>query len=223
MLHRLSIIRRLLPERRTSSEALTDQPYPQAQRQHALMVALDIAGFGLCDPYLQPALRAALYRIVQETCTSYGIRWAQTYSEDRGDGLFFLLDTRMMLHLEDLAISIAIALRKHNRGAEPAQRFAVRMSMHVGFLQRDGHGITGPDIILLHRLLEAPALKRHLADHPHAGFALIISDALQHVAAPSRMIVGRDYRRVSVQVKETTTHAWILRPEAPTCTGSPDR
>ena len=54
-------------------------------------------------------------------------------------------------------------VRRHNRVSCEAARIQVRIAGHIGPIQHDGHGFVGRDVNYLHRMLDAPALKRKLA------------------------------------------------------------
>ncbi|MCD0449044.1 hypothetical protein LO762_07550 [Actinocorallia sp. API 0066] len=174
------------------------------------MMGVDIAGFGRLDPYVHPAVRASLYRIVGEAAESNAIPWDQPEKrrEDRGDGFYLLADIGVIDRVEDLVVAIDAGLRRHNRRAPAEQRVTLRMAFHTGFVQHDEEGLTGPDPLLLFRLLDSKVLKEHLAESGRQS-AFAISAPAHHAAVQRRALTAADYVEVVVEEKETRERAWI--------------
>lgn len=82
------------------------------------------------------------------------------------------------------------------------------MSVHAGYVQADDHGVTGSDVILLFRLLEAPATRTKLARQP-GHLMVIVSDYLFQVVAGYGLIEPSDYQPITEELKETSAKAWI--------------
>jgi hypothetical protein len=189
------------------------------QRCHRAMFAVDIAAFGNRPAHLQILLRKVLYDIVPDACDAAGLPWKDCHHEDRGDGMFVIArsDADIDILLNPLAAQISHALRQHNNTANDTARIQVRMAIHAGYIQRDAHGITGPDLNHLFRLLEAPALKTTLTAHS-CGLALIVSGYLFDIATTYDLINPDEYEPTTVNLKETNATAWtrIPSPSPPT-------
>lgn len=187
-----------------------------ADPRHCSMFAVDIASFSQRDPDLQTHLRAALYAIIEDACRAAGVPWEHSHHEDRGDGIVLITsgDTSVKIMLDSLIIHIRRGLRAHNKVASAAAQIRLRMAVHAGFVNFDVHGASGPAIIHLFRLLDAPALKFHFAQH-HGDFALIVSDYLYTEVVPygSGLIEPASFYPIPVTVKETNCHAWIWLPD----------
>jgi hypothetical protein len=108
-------------------------------------------------------------------------------------------------------------IRRHNRVSCEDARIQVRVAIHIGPIQHDGYGFVGCDVNYLHRMLNAPALKRKLAISG-AEIALITSEYLYDnivVRRPS-LIDPATFKSLTVRVKETRTRAWAYTLGAPT-------
>lgn len=203
---------------------LADSATPYGLRPvHCAMLAVDIAGFSSRDPGTQQHLHAGLYRIVQDACNTAGVPWRICHHEDRGDGILVIAPAGVSPELLDsIAAHLCAGVRRYNKLANPGAKIRLRMALHAGYVRRDDEGVSGPDVIHLFRLLDAPQLKARLAAS-HANFALIISDHLyneviQH--APS-LIEPATYQHIAINNKETHTSAWIWLPSTSPPNGVP--
>lgn len=193
---------------------------PEHRSQHCLLFAVDVAGFTEPgrDDRVQLAVRGALYALVRDAFDGALLGWAQCLHEDRGDGMLVVVPMRMpsALLADPLAALLARRLREHNRAAPPARRIRLRAAAHIGEVHRDRHGLAGVAVNHLFRLLDAPALRRALADS--AGeLALIASDYLYDSVLrhrPGRVDPGA-FWPVEVQVKQTRARGWVHLPHAP--------
>lgn len=184
---------------------------------HQSILIFDVEGFG--DPHrdnsAQLAVRAGVYRVVQEAVHAAGVPWPACTHEDRGDGTIVLVppEVSKVLLLDPLLGCLSAALAEHNRTAALAQRFRLRMALHAGEVSRDAHGLSGADLVLACRMLDAAELKTALRRSP-GNLAVIVSDGIYDgiVRHRYRTIDPAGYHPVSVQVKKDRIHAWIHLP-----------
>lgn len=181
--------------------------------RHCVMFSVDISGFSGYPSHMQVRLRRILYRIMEDACEASGLPWQNCRHEDRGDGILVIVECAAdyIGILNRFPANVCAAIRAYNSSTDGTAKIRLRMSIHDGYVQPDQHGFTGPDVIHLCRLLDAPALKRRLVDH-EAHFALIISDHIHRIAADFGFIDPRDYQPITVKFKETEAPAWIRLP-----------
>lgn len=174
----------------------------------------DIAGFG--DPSRDDedrrVVREVTYRILLSALDALGVPPSDTYREDRGDGALVILSPAVPTAslVDPLAGHLAVALRLHNHRASAAVRVQLRVALHVGPITPDAEGLNGQAIIQTARLMEAPALKTALAE-TGADLGLIVSPFVYEafVAHLHGPLDPGSFEKVTVQVKETTTEAWM--------------
>ena len=180
---------------------------------HRAILIVDVESFG--DPSRtdanQVAVRRRMYAALQRSFAKSGIRWADCYTEDRGDGAFVLvppsvpkswLVSRVPGHLNDTLV-------RRNAASPPQERIRLRMALHAGEVQRDAHGVAGASLVQAFRLIEAPVLKSALADSPGV-IALIVSDWFyQEVERQDEAAEPSSFHQVRAVTKETDTAAWV--------------
>ncbi|RFS83467.1 hypothetical protein D0T12_20685 [Actinomadura spongiicola] len=185
----------------------------EAKPRHRLLVANDIPGFSRRDEAAKIAVRQALYTITQNACEAAGVRWRAIRHEDRGDGIFMILNSAgLETLLTPLLRETLAGIRRHNRSViDPQHELQLRMALNDGYVHQDPYGVTGEAVNLLFRLLEAETFKRQLKEST-ADFGLIISDSVYRTATGYRLIDSKDFTATCVDVKETRTHAWTYIP-----------
>jgi hypothetical protein len=184
---------------------------------HQSVVAFDVEGFS--DPYrddnAQAAVRAGVYQVVEESFAAAGIPWDLCVHEDRGDGAIVVVppDISKVLLLDPLLGSLSAALTGYNRAARLAERIRLRLAVHAGEVAMDQHGLSGTDLVVACRLLDAEELRAALRHSP-VPLAAIVSDGIYEgiVRHRYRNIEPANYHPVSVRVKRTQLNAWIHLP-----------
>jgi CRP-like cAMP-binding protein len=176
----------------------------------------DIAAFG--DPQRDDddrrVVRDALYRILQEAFEGSGVPWAACVHEDRGDGILSIAPPTVstVCLVDPLQALLAAKLKRYNRQAGAPVRIQLRAALHLGpvYYDRQG-GLCGHALIQTARLLDAPALKRTLADS-RADLAFISSEhvydtVIRHVQG---LVDPLAYQRIPIGVKEATYSGWMV-------------
>ncbi|SDY85278.1 hypothetical protein SAMN05421504_107184 [Amycolatopsis xylanica] len=191
---------------------------------HRTILAVDVRGFGdhrRTTPH-QVAVRDGMYRAVKRAFRAAGLSWDDCHREDRGDGVFLLApaETPKGPFVETLPLAVVAELRAHNANHPPEERIRLRMALHAGEVTFDDHGVTAGSVNLTFRLLDAPAVKKALAESPGV-LALIASGWFyDEVVRNSAVLDAATFRPVRVAVKETTTIAWVSLPDHPYLEGT---
>jgi tetratricopeptide (TPR) repeat protein len=188
-------------------------PYPT----HQSVLAFDVEGFS--DPYrddsAQTVIRAGIYQLIQDALASAGVPWDLCVHEDRGDGAIVVVPPEIskVLLLDPLLGSLSAALVDYNRDARLAERIRLRLVLHAGEVAMDEHGLSGTDLIVACRLLEAEELRLALRHSP-VPLAVIVSDGIYDsiVRHRFRNIDATTFHPVSIRVKRSRLHGWIHLP-----------
>ncbi|GAA2071291.1 cyclic nucleotide-binding domain-containing protein [Actinomadura alba] len=198
-------------------ERLTDNPpipsetaaaSPFWTGQNCTIMFLDIAGFGAPTRTEtdRRVIRTVLYEVLQQAFDDAAVSWAACHREDRGDGVLIVIPPGISTNvvLDSLIPQFSAGMGRHNRQAGEAQRFQVRVAVHVGPVVADTLGVSGSALIQAARLLDSLELKRRLAAGG-ADLGLIVSASVyETVVGPAA-----DFERVRVSAKETSTTAWM--------------
>jgi hypothetical protein len=191
---------------------------------HRAIVCVDIEHFTdsrLAD-WQRADMRKGLYRTLERAFAGSQIPWGECYSEDRGDGAFFLIhpDVPTARLVERLPFELAAELARHNQGAgargtgEEQVRLRVRVAVNAGEVrieEKGKRGVVGTPLNLAFRLLDATELKAALRAAEGVGDVVFItSNWFYHEVIRHRRAIGpAAYRRVPVTIKEGTVDAWI--------------
>jgi hypothetical protein len=178
---------------------------------HKAIICVDIEGFN--DPRIadwqRTDMRAGLYGALERAFGNSRIPWDECYSEDRGDGAFFLIrpDVPKARLVDPLPYQLAAELGRHNQTADV--RIRLRVAMHAGDVRVEEKGVVGSPLNQAFRLLDAPTAKAALREAP-GDLVLIASESVyREVITQRRGLDLSSYRRVRVAVKETDVPAWI--------------
>ncbi|HEU5157476.1 MAG TPA: hypothetical protein VFU43_10810 [Streptosporangiaceae bacterium] len=184
---------------------------------HRAIVCVDIERFtdARIADWQRADMRTALYRALERAFVDSRIPWDESYSEDRGDGAFFLVhpDVPTALLVERLPFELAAELARHNKGAGDGQvRLRLRVSVNAGEVRiekKGRRGVVGTPLNLAFRLLDAPELKAALRT-AEGDVVFIASNWFYHEVIRNRRSIGpAAYQQVQVTLKEGTVDAWI--------------
>jgi hypothetical protein len=189
----------------------------RAEPEHRGILALDIQGFGRLERtnLVRARMRTGLHRILGNAMTAAEIVPEHVEQTEYGDGVLVLLGPQVskarLLH--PVLPRLLSGLARYNRTAPDAARLRLRVVVHAGELLRDAHGITGEDLILAFRLLDAEVVRVRLA-RAAADLVLVVSDAIY------QGIVKHGYGRIDpavfhpvwVTAKEVSARAWLHVP-----------
>ncbi|TDD35452.1 hypothetical protein E1287_13780 [Actinomadura sp. KC06] len=199
------------PPPRPDGEVIV-RPHVVPPALYATLAAVDISSFGLLgDAHSQLHQRHQMYTRLAEACEITRIPWWDCYRHDRGDGALIIAppDVPADDFLDPFAHHLTAVLRRSNRLASSAARLRLRVAVHAGHVHRDAHGVAGPAVLHLFRLLESAAFKKAHADGA-ADLGLIVSDRLYGDATARGGLINPDaYRPLRVSCKETRAKAWL--------------
>ena len=189
----------------------------RAEPEHRGILAVDIQGFGRLDRSnpTRARMRAGLHRILGNAMTAAGIDSKHIAQTEYGDGVVVLLDPQVskarLLH--PLLPRLVSGLTRYNRTAPDTARLRLRVVMHAGELLRDDHGITGEDLILAFRLLDADMVRTHLTQ-AGTDLVLVVSDVIYQgiVKHGYGGIDPARFQPVWISAKETSSRAWLHIP-----------
>ena len=178
--------------------------------QNCTVVMTEVAGFGGQDrtDRDRQVIRAEFWRMTRAALDSIV---ASCGLEDRGDGSLIVVgpDIPTTTVMQRLSTVLPSQLREHNRRHNPTSQFQVRIAVDVGPVSTDSHGFAGRVIIGAARLVDAPSLKRAIADSG-AILGVIASDfGYQTAVRGHNDLEPSEYAMVEVNVKETRTTAWM--------------
>lgn len=186
---------------------------PERGPRHMSVMVIDVCGFGRLDNRAQSEVRVALNAIVRRTFRRAGLRWSLSV-EDRGDGMILLVPaTKSTVRLLDPVVPmLAREVRRHNTTGGPRMR--LRISLHVGVVDRVAIGWVGSDLITACRLVDSPAVRRYLRQRPESDVVVAVSDVVYTglVAHRYRHLDPTTYEPLHVSVKELNTRAWVHIP-----------
>jgi hypothetical protein len=180
------------------------------------IVVADIAGFG-SEPRTTlnfKALQDGMYKSLKHGFAQAGISWDDCYCQKTGDGALILAPAEVAkgAFAGVFLTTLADALRAYNETHPVTEQIKLRLVLHAGEITHGDHGPIGPAIIHAHRLLAAQPLKDVLASSP-GPLAVIVSNwFLEEVVRQRSEYESKAYRKVVVEVKETTTLGWIRVP-----------
>ncbi|WP_176611753.1 Crp/Fnr family transcriptional regulator [Actinomadura sp. WMMB 499] len=178
------------------------------------VLVTDITGFG--SPRRTDADRrvvaAAMYEWLDAAFAASGIDFSRLYQEDRGDGALVVVPptTPTERVVDPMLAHLAASLRRHNRRAADATRLQLRAALHVGPVRRGDRGVSGMALITAARLVDAPAVKRRVAE-TGADLAFVASDFVYDsvIRSGPGLVDPHRYSRVRVRVKEASLSAWL--------------
>ena len=217
----------VVPSRRTYStpeRGLTRRPArtlaPPVGGQVCTLFAVDIAEFTRPDrdDDVRMFMREQLYRVLERAFDGSGIAWTACFLEDRGDGVLVILPPSIAATgiIDPLPERLSSLIRRHNHVSTLAAHFQLRVAVHIGPVNHDGHGFVGTDVDFLFRMLNARPLK-HALDSTGADLALIVSEYVYRtiVSRHPSLVSPAAFRPVRFQVKRTRARAWTYVPSAP--------
>ncbi|NKZ08613.1 hypothetical protein [Actinomadura latina] len=156
--------------------------------RYRAILAVDIEGSTARTDPVKAELRRTLYRLLEEAFNRAGIgrRYREEYV-DRGDGALVLVHPfdevpkTLLLHPVVPILSALLAEYNSAQTISPGgdRRIRVRVVVHAGEVQSDGHGNFGEALDVAFRLLDSAEAKDALR-RTRAPVALVVSEDIYH-------------------------------------------
>ena len=194
---------------------------------HRTIMAVDVVGYNHPMRTLahQETVHEGFNQIMRTAFADTGVPWDVCTVENTGDGAMILLPPEVAKAdlVAELPERVHAGLRRYNTAHAPEAAIQLRLALHAGEVRQGSFGAVSQAISFTFRLLDAPeakaALKESGADLALIVSAVIYSDVVVHDPAAE----PGTYQRIPVEVKETTTEAWLrlLGAPAPAVNGGP--
>ncbi|TDV52207.1 hypothetical protein [Actinophytocola oryzae] len=185
--------------------------------QHRTIVVVDVAGF--TDPSRTVthllAVQEGLYDVLGTAFSEAGIDLGECDVEDRGDGALILLPPTISKSrvADELPARLVAGLHRYNVVHADEAKVKLRVGMHFGEIRRNDHGFVGHAVNHAFRILDAAEAKSALATS-RGVLALIASRYFyEEVISQDAGAVPGAYRQIPVEVKKTSTAAWLRLPD----------
>ncbi|WP_432994664.1 macro domain-containing protein [Dactylosporangium sp. CA-233914] len=179
---------------------------------------LDVTGYGGRSAREKVDVQHRVAALVDEVLRDLGLCIDDTHHHGTGDGMVVFLpsDVEVPRALARLLRSAAEMLAEDNRRYR--DRMRLRMAAVIGPLGPAAIGFSGAAIVEAGRLVDSEALRRALAERPHADLAVVVSEQLYaHALAERRAgLSTEEFQPVEVHAKEFRGRAWLWNgPAAP--------
>jgi class 3 adenylate cyclase len=202
----------------------TGRPVPNLRLlngENCTIVLSDVVGFGAGwrTDEDRRIMREALFSMTHAVLRDLPDAWSW---DDRGDGLLTVVSpsvptAKVVAHLHK---ELPAALEEHNRVYPDSARIQLRVAINVGPVATDVMGVSGEAIIITARLVEAPAFKKAMSESG-ASLGVIASTFIyESVIRHGPYLEG--YSKIPVEVKETSTPAWMKLFDRPLSSASDD-
>ncbi|OEJ25781.1 hypothetical protein AR457_16195 [Streptomyces agglomeratus] len=150
-----------------------------AEPTNKTILLMDIEGSGGRLDNEQAVIRRMLYAVLRETLSAASVEPTEYRSEDRGDGVFVLIEPSVPKPalVRALLTTTPMRLVSNNRLAAAGTQVRLRLVVHTGEVALDEFGAVGADLVHAFRLLDAPELRDALRATPEPS-VLCVSDAV---------------------------------------------
>ncbi|WP_410673017.1 hypothetical protein [Amycolatopsis sp. cmx-4-68] len=174
---------------------------------------MDVEGFGRYGR-INPnkiRIRRGMYEALERAFAAAQVPWNACQYADLGDGVLVLVPAYLPKtpFVDQLPGALAEELAAHNDGHPPAERMRLRLALHAGEVTYDDYGVTGSSILHAQRLLDAPALKRALANSSAVLAVIASSWFYEEVVRQSERSRADTYRPADLAGEEVSVVAWI--------------
>lgn len=179
-------------------------------QRHCSIVIADIEGSSALSGPAKRVVRKELYRILDAALQASGIAPASRSEEDRGDGVYVLVDSGTPIrNLMDPFIA------EMDRGlaarAVGDQQLRLRLVVHQGEVAFDEKGSMGQAVDRAFAMLDAPEAKEALAMVPAGRMAVVVADDTYQQAVRGHPKPGWTmFRKQRLTAKGRKVRAWIM-------------
>jgi hypothetical protein len=170
------------------------------------LLAVDVEGFSRRSTSEQMKVQHDLEHAMATAAAKADLDRRSWYRQPGGDGELAVLpqDGNGLSLVADYPGSLAGVLGEINRSAPPGSRLRVRMAIHHGAVTPAGpFGPVGDALIVVSRLIDAPALRQRLVERHDADVALMVSSTVfdEIVRSQFRNLDPKMFSRSAATVK----------------------
>jgi hypothetical protein len=177
----------------------------------AIGLAMDTIGYGSKSPSAQQDVQERLPAVMHRVLADIGIQFNELPSATSGDGLYLFLPpaTDPTRALPGLLPAMAVRLAEDNERYRDMIR--VRAAFGFGLVGLGRLGLIGRLVIDLTRLIDSPAIRQAVNDHPESHLVALISQELHQLITSTKPLEpgGQRLGRVDVTLKEYVAPAWL--------------
>jgi hypothetical protein len=177
---------------------------------------VDLVGYSARSAAEKLRAQSRVAALVNAVVAATGADAGQVDRQGAGDGaiVFLPASVDLRLALAELLDTASHWLAEDNRRYRDPLR--VRIAAVVGPLGTAPLGNSGNTIVECARLLDSPALRAAIDEHPELDLAVLISDQLHTYVVAERYpeLPETDFNRVDVQVRNYQRHAWLWLPNS---------
>jgi hypothetical protein len=175
-----------------------------------LLIAYDVAGYGGRGKRQQFAVQQRLVDVLGYALTEARVSGYELQPE--GDGGLGLLPTGEGVDeprvIATLIASLEDGLAEINADLVAEARIRLRVALDEGVVHRAAHGFTGPAVVGVCRLRDAPVVRETLAACD-ADLIVVMADHLYRDAVAGGRARRPAFTRAAVTVKEFSGTAWL--------------
>ncbi|MEU4767098.1 TIR domain-containing protein [Actinosynnema sp. NPDC023794] len=182
---------------------------PTDYPQHRTIAAVDLTTTGRRTVRELRQLRA----VVGDSLREAGLGRDDAEVLDYGSGQLVLIPAQVpkVLVVEKWLVALARLLELRNTGAADGARLGLDVVLHAGEVLFDGRGEAGAAVPFAFRLLDSAALRAAAKASPHRVNVIASGDFFGSIVGHTDEAAA--FRRVRVEVKDTSAVAWIRTGE----------
>lgn len=185
---------------------------------HKTLLVFDIEKFGPRKHIEQAEAQRVMYAFLRQVLAKAEIEQTATRIEDRGDGVFVVLDAEVskVKLIRSTLTELPTALYDHNRLASDTAKIRIRAAVHAGDVEITSEGVVGTPAIEVFRLLNSKKLYAQLEESGEqlvfAATDAIYRDVIRHDHSGVRV---DHFHPIDADDKEPRVAAWIYATTPP--------
>ncbi|EGD43664.1 serine/arginine repetitive matrix protein 2 [Nocardioidaceae bacterium Broad-1] len=179
---------------------------------HKTLLVLDIEKFGPRQHIEQAEAQRVMYGFLEQVLAKAEIEQTSARVEDRGDGVFVVLDADVAKAklIRSILTELPTALYDYNRLASDTAKIRMRAAVHAGDVEITSRGVLGTPAIEVFRLLNSKKLYAQLEE---SGELLVfaVSEAVHHdvILHDFSGIRADHFHPINADDKEPRVAGWV--------------
>ncbi|MER7559764.1 hypothetical protein ABTZ46_22665 [Nocardioides sp. NPDC126508] len=190
---------------------------------HKTLLVFDIEKFGPRQHIEQAEAQRVVYGFLEQVLTKAEIEQTSTRIEDRGDGVFVVLDADVVKAklIRSVLTELPTALYDYNRLASDTAKIRMRAAVHAGDVEITSRGVVGTPAIEVFRLLNSKKLYAQLEESAEL-LVFAVSEAIHHdvILHDFSGIRADHFHPIDADDKEPRVAGWIYATTPPRHTTS---